>query len=251
MERIVILGVFAHPDDEFAISGLISNSISMGAEVHLVSATKGEAGKIRNDKAKLLNKKSVANIRQEEYIESCNHLKITKYHFLDLIDGESKKWDFPIAISRLINIIREINPTHIISFDMNGCNGHPDHIATSRIVKEASSSIENLEFIQVKMYPKWFLEKRLWWLPKQVRDKIITKFGVDNNSVTSIFTLNRSELSNKLKLLKIYSSQFPDEKNRYYKQNKFIIRQFAKYECYFEESGKGLEILRRLGWNFR
>lgn len=251
MEKIVILGVFAHPDDEFAISGLISKSISMGVEVHLVSATSGEAGKIRNEKAKLLNKMSVANIRQEEYIESCDHLKITKYHFLNLIDGESKNWDFPIAVSRLISIMREIKPTHVISFDMNGYNGHPDHIATSRIAKEASRCIENLEFIQAKMYPKWFLEKKLWWLLKQVKEKIVTKFGVDNSSVTSIFTLNRSELTKKLKLLKIYNSQFPDEKNRYYKQNKFIIRQFAKYECYFEESGKELEILRRLERNFR
>lgn len=251
MEKITILGVFAHPDDEFSISGLIVKAISLGAEVHLVCVTKGEAGMVRNDKAKLLDKMSVADIRKNEYIESCNILGITKYHFMNLMDGKSNEWNFSEAKSSLTNIISFVNPTHIISFDMNGCNGHPDHVATSRIVKAVSENIKGLEFIQFKMYPQWFLEKKLWWLPKKIKRNIVIKYSIDNDSVTSIFTLSRKELSRKLKLLKIYNSQFPDDKNRYYKQSKFMIKLFARHECFFEESSRGLDMLKQLGLNIK
>ncbi len=41
-----ILGVFAHPDDEsFCAGGTLARYVASGAEVMVVSATRGEAGK--------------------------------------------------------------------------------------------------------------------------------------------------------------------------------------------------------------
>src|SRR5260221_13414681 len=43
-----ILGVFAHPDDEsFCAGGTFAKYVATGAEVMVVSATRGEAGQIR------------------------------------------------------------------------------------------------------------------------------------------------------------------------------------------------------------
>lgn len=43
-----LLGVFAHPDGEsFCAGGTFASSVAHGAEVMVVSATRGEAGQIR------------------------------------------------------------------------------------------------------------------------------------------------------------------------------------------------------------
>ncbi|MGH2670056.1 MAG: PIG-L deacetylase family protein, partial [bacterium] len=47
-----LLGVFAHPDDEvFCAGGTLAKYVAQGAEAMVVSATKGEAGQIRDAKA--------------------------------------------------------------------------------------------------------------------------------------------------------------------------------------------------------
>ncbi len=44
-----LLGVFAHPDDESVCAGgTFASSVAHGAEVMVVSATRGEAGQIRS-----------------------------------------------------------------------------------------------------------------------------------------------------------------------------------------------------------
>lgn len=251
MDRICILGVFAHPDDEFCASGLIIKAIEMGAEVHLVLATKGEAGRIRNSKIQLLKSMCVADIRVEEYEESCEALRITKHYYLGLEDGKSKEWDFPVSIARLKELIQMIKPTHVIGFDRYGCNGHPDHIATTSIVESALQDYEGLEYLEVKLFSRNLLNKIFWWLPKRIKMPLIDKFCVEDDDVTYIYRLSQKELSKKLKLLEIYNSQFPDEMNRYYKVKKPLIRILSKYECYHWILKQNTDLIRQAGWNFR
>ncbi|MDH8676910.1 hypothetical protein QE109_02060 [Fusibacter bizertensis] len=77
-------------------------------------------------------------------------------------------------------------------------------------------------------------------------NRICTK----DEMVTAVFKLNKEELLKKLSILEVYRSQFPDERNRYFKQHKVIIRIAARYESYYAKDSKSIEILRRLGWNF-
>lgn len=249
MGKIKIMGIFAHPDDEFAMAGTIAKAVSQGIEVSLVCATKGEAGKIRNEKRKLLENMSIAQIREEEYLESCNRLKISNYYFLGLEDGNSKNWDEEAAISNLIDVIEKECPTLIFSFDMNGLNGHPDHKTLSDICQKVCL-MNGIKLIQVTKFPENFAKKKLWWLPKNVKKKLMNRICVKDDKVTAVYKLNKEELSRKLSVLEVYRSQFPDEKNRYYKQPKFIIRIAAGYECYYDNDNKAVDILRGLGWNF-
>ena len=47
-----ILGIFAHPDDEtLCVGGTLAKYANAGAQIHVVSLTKGEAGQIRDASA--------------------------------------------------------------------------------------------------------------------------------------------------------------------------------------------------------
>lgn len=58
-----------------------------------------------------------------------------------------------------------------------------------------------------------------------------------------IVKLSRKELKSKMKLIDIYKSQFPDEKNRYFGQPRFILKLLGKYECYEIQENTILEEL--------
>jgi LmbE family N-acetylglucosaminyl deacetylase len=60
-----LLGVFAHPDDEtFCAGGTFARYAKDGAEVMVVSATRGEAGQIRD--ARVGTRRTIAAVRETE-----------------------------------------------------------------------------------------------------------------------------------------------------------------------------------------
>jgi len=57
-----LLGVFAHPDDEtFCAGGTLARYAKDGAEIMVVSATRGEAGQIRD--ARVGTQRTIAAVR--------------------------------------------------------------------------------------------------------------------------------------------------------------------------------------------
>jgi len=230
MNKNRILAVVTHPDDEFGFAGILLRAKSRGDEVHMVCVTKGEAGRVRNDKFDLLESSSIAEIRSEEFIESCEVLNVDSYSFLDLVDGESRVWDENCAVSRIKDKFDKIGPTHVISFDKNGLNGHPDHIAVTNLTGKVLQEYKNVEWLQLTKYSREFIRKKLWYLPLGFKSKVIETACVNEGVKTKIHRLNSKEYKVKMKLLKIYSSQFPDEKNRYYSQPRFIVQIMSKYE---------------------
>src|SRR5690242_14232104 len=70
-----LLGVFAHPDDEsFCAGGTFAKEIAHGAEVMVVSATRGEAGQIRS--AGTATRRTLARVREQELYCACQRLGI-------------------------------------------------------------------------------------------------------------------------------------------------------------------------------
>ena len=48
-ENLTLMAIFAHPDDEaFGTGGTLAKYAAEGVEVHLVTATLGEAGRVAN-----------------------------------------------------------------------------------------------------------------------------------------------------------------------------------------------------------
>ena len=123
-----ILGVFAHPDDEtFCAGGTLAKYAADGAEIMVVSATRGDAGQI-ND-ASVATRRTLGQVREGELRAACERLGIRHSLCLDYGDGTLKDVE-PEALTRhIVRIVRTFRPDAVITFGPDGAYGHPDHIA--------------------------------------------------------------------------------------------------------------------------
>ncbi len=144
-----ILSVLAHPDDEsFGMGGTLAKYASEGAQVHLICATRGEAGEV--DPACLEGYESIAALRVAELKCAVEALGIQHLHLLSYRDSGmtgSKDNEHPKALinapldavaGQIAVYIREFKPQVVLTFDPVGGYRHPDHIfinqATTRAV---------------------------------------------------------------------------------------------------------------------
>jgi LmbE family N-acetylglucosaminyl deacetylase len=131
-----LLCVFAHPDDEvFCSGGTIAKYVGIGAEVMVVSATKGDAGQIRD--AKIATRRTLGKVREQELFASCKHLGAQHVQCLDYGDGTLKDLDINILVEHVVKIIRDFRPDVVITFGPDGAYGHPDHIVIGEAVTMA------------------------------------------------------------------------------------------------------------------
>jgi LmbE family N-acetylglucosaminyl deacetylase len=125
-----ILGVFAHPDDEtFCAGGTLARYVARGAEVLVVSATRGEAGQIRS--RGVATRRTLGQVREQELYLACRRLGVQHTQCLDYGDGRLQDVDQDILIEKIGEIIRSFRPDVVITFGPDGAYGHPDHIAIS------------------------------------------------------------------------------------------------------------------------
>lgn len=138
-----ILGLFAHPDDEILGSGgTMAQYASQGVQVETVCTTRGEAGEIADPG--LATPDNLGQVREQEMLCSAKALGIQKVHFLGYRDsgmaGTADNQN-PAAyvnapdgavINQLVQIIRQLRPHILITFEPYGGYGHPDHIAISK-----------------------------------------------------------------------------------------------------------------------
>lgn len=142
-ERKVLLAVLAHPDDEsFGMGGTLALYAARGVEVHLVCATRGEAGEV--DPEHLRGFGSIAERRESELRCAAGILGLAGVHFLGYRDsGMSGSADnrHPDALinqpvetvaARVTAWIRSLRPDVVLTFDPIGGYRHPDHIHIHR-----------------------------------------------------------------------------------------------------------------------
>jgi LmbE family N-acetylglucosaminyl deacetylase len=125
-----LLGVFAHPDDEtFCAGGTFARYAGRGAEIMVVSATRGQAGQIRD--AAVGDRRTIAAVREAELRLACERLGITKVRCLDHMDGTLADSGFSALVDEVAEVIGEFRPDAVITFGPDGGYGHPDHVAIS------------------------------------------------------------------------------------------------------------------------
>lgn len=130
------LGIYAHPDDEtFCSGGAFARYAAEGAEIMVVSATRGQAGQIRD--AGVATRRTIGQVREAELQLACRRLGVQSARCLDYEDGGLAAVDFDLLTSEFTAIIREFQPTAVFSFGPDGGYGHPDHIALSAAVTAA------------------------------------------------------------------------------------------------------------------
>ena len=134
--RCRLLGIFAHPDDEtFCAGGTLARYAEQGAEIMVVSATRGQAGQIRDATAG--SRRTIAAVREAELRLACERLGITKVHCLDHIDGTLADAGFPALVDEVAQVICGFGPDIVITFGPDGGYGHPDHVTISAVTTAA------------------------------------------------------------------------------------------------------------------
>ncbi|MGO4345572.1 PIG-L family deacetylase [Paenibacillus sp. MCAF9] len=131
-----LLAVFAHPDDEsFICGGTLAKYASMGVEITLVSATKGEMGR-RMGNPPYVNRETMPDIREKELRNACEALGIPNLIFFDIRDKMVEFYDSESLISKIGVLMDEINPDIVLTFH-EILGGHPDHCAIGKATTTA------------------------------------------------------------------------------------------------------------------
>jgi LmbE family N-acetylglucosaminyl deacetylase len=145
--RGTLLAAFAHPDDEsFGPAGTLALYASRGYAVHLICATRGEAG---TPDPRIGPVGDLGALREEELRCAARILGLQGLHLLGYRDSGmpgSPDAVHPQAfirapleevVGRLVALIRELRPDVVVTFDPYGGYGHPDHIHMHRAMVEA------------------------------------------------------------------------------------------------------------------
>ena len=130
-----LLGVFAHPDDEvFCAGGTMARAAEAGAEVMIVSATRGEQGQIRDPAA--ATRRTLGAVREEELRAAAAELGVRRVQLLAYPDGMLQQHRSPLG-AEVADIMRRFDPDTVITFGADGGYGHPDHVAISELTTKA------------------------------------------------------------------------------------------------------------------
>jgi LmbE family N-acetylglucosaminyl deacetylase len=123
-----ILGVFAHPDDEvFCAGGTMAKVVEQGAEAMIVSATRGEAGQIRD--SAVATRRTLGEVRAEELRAACRCLGVQHVRTFEHIDGTLSMLECGVLDEEVGAVLDEFRPDVVVTFGPDGFYGHPDHVA--------------------------------------------------------------------------------------------------------------------------
>ncbi len=124
-----LLVVFPHPDDEvLGTGGLIQLFRKKGKEVVLYFPTKGEKGTPNAE-----FKEDLKMIRTVEANNAARILGVSRLVHQDLGDGQLSRKRKQLE-EGLKEIISREKPDLLVTYDLSGMYGHPDHIACSELV---------------------------------------------------------------------------------------------------------------------
>lgn len=126
-----LVAIFAHPDDEaFGTGGSLTKYVKQGVDVHVVVATRGEAGAIANPAVEATQPMSL--LREEELRRACACYGVEHLHLLGYVDGQTAIVPPSEAVFKLVKLLRQIKPQVVVTFGPEGIYGHFDHLVVHR-----------------------------------------------------------------------------------------------------------------------
>ena len=133
---LTLLAVFAHPDDEtFRPGGTLALLARQGVQVHLLTATRGEQGSCGDPP--VCRPEELPAVRERELRGACAALGIEPPRMLDYPDGHLSEVDPEQLMTRILEVVHEVDPQVMLSFGPDGLSGHPDHVTIGRCAVEA------------------------------------------------------------------------------------------------------------------
>ncbi len=191
-----LLFVHAHPDDETINSGAtMATYAAAGAHVTLVTCTRGEEGEIIPDVlAHLASHRddALGDHRVGELADAMSALGIHDHRFLDQCGadgGRSQRYrdsgmvwgpdgvavampdpkpgafaltDLDEAAGRLADVVREVRPNVLVTYDPGGGYGHPDHVRAHRVAMRAVELATTPAVGPEGDVPGWDVPKVYW-----------------------------------------------------------------------------------------
>jgi N-acetyl-1-D-myo-inositol-2-amino-2-deoxy-alpha-D-glucopyranoside deacetylase len=162
-----LLFVHAHPDDESITTGAsIARYAAEGAEVTVVTCTLGEEGEVMADLGELEGLRAhtadqLGGYRVTELMGACAALGVSRHRYL----GGLGRWrdsgmagtpsaSHPRAFTggsvdeqaaQLAELIDEVRPQVVVTYDAFGGYGHPDHIRAHDITMAAAPGAKSVE----------------------------------------------------------------------------------------------------------
>ena len=158
-----VLVVFPHADDEvITCGGLLNRLAGTGARVTLVLLTKGEKG------PNPTRAEDLKALRTQEARSVATLLRITKLLQEDFGDGQLREKE-PELTTYLAALLAQEQPDLLITYDLAGLYGHPDH----RVCAEIITRLKQTSFPET---PLWYVT-----FPKRmlVRIKVPDDLDID------------------------------------------------------------------------
>jgi N-acetyl-1-D-myo-inositol-2-amino-2-deoxy-alpha-D-glucopyranoside deacetylase len=183
-----LLLVHAHPDDETINNGAtMARYVAEGRGVTLVTCTAGEMGEVLVPELGHLafeHEGGLGEKRREELAAAMEVLGVTDHRFLGgfgtfhdsgmawhpdghAVAGEvvpdSAFWhaDLTVAADHLVEIIREVRPQVLVTYDQFGGYGHPDHIQAHRVATYAAA-LAAVPSYRLDLGEPWDIAKIYW-----------------------------------------------------------------------------------------
>ncbi|MEZ5291613.1 MAG: PIG-L family deacetylase [Vicinamibacterales bacterium] len=133
--------VTAHPDDEsLGFGGVIARYAEAGADVTLVTATRGERGRWRGTPFGAdahPGAEALGALREAELRAAAAVLGVRRVDVLGYADQGVDRVAPGTAIAAIASHLRRERPSVVLTFGPDGAYGHPDHIAVSQLTSAA------------------------------------------------------------------------------------------------------------------
>lgn len=153
-----VLAVVAHPDDEsFGLGGLLALLADRGIPTAVLCFTHGEASTLHGTPGDL------HTVRAQELTSAARELGVGRVELADHPDGGLADVPLPRLTTRVIRLIGEQRPSHLLVFDMGGVTGHRDHQRATRAALLAAG--------------RTGVRVLGWTLPHAVADQLNGEFG--------------------------------------------------------------------------
>ena len=206
-----LLLVHAHPDDETIGQGAtMAKYAARGTGVTLVTCTRGEEGEVLVPELEHLasgRDDQLGPHRVGELDAAMKELGITDYRFLggagryrdsgmvyderghatappEVKDGTFWRADLREASDHLVEIIREVRPQVLVTYDDFGGYGHPDHVQAHRVAMYGAV-LAAVPSYREDLGPAWDVSKIYWGAMSETRMREGLRNLRDSGDVTT------------------------------------------------------------------
>lgn len=227
-----LLFLLAHPDDEtFGPGGTIARYAGEGADVFLVTATRGEAGMVGDPP--VADRERLGEVRAAELLGAAEILGVRNVAFLGFGDGRLAATPRELVVEKAVAEIRRTRPHVLVGFGPEGVSRHPDHVVMSLVASEAFDAAAD-----PSRFPGQLANGISPWAPAklyrfEVAQDIFDRWGVPFAGVPrdtlTTFVDTSAYVDRKIEAFRVHRSQSQDVERILSREG---YREFARQETY-------------------